>query len=56
MANIRDNLLYRLRRKGVRVQTQERTIFFFFDGEPFKIIQVKRLCREFGFCVQLEIQ
>ena len=56
MASKRDNLLYRLRKRGVRVQTRERTIFFLFDGEPFKIIQVKRLCKEFHFHVQLEIQ
>lgn len=56
MANKRDNLLYRLRKKGVRVQTRKRIIFLPFDGEPFKIIQVKRLCKEFRFHVQLEIQ
>lgn len=56
MASRRDDLLYRLRKKGVRVQTRERTIFFSFDGEPFKIIQIKRLCKEFHFHVQLEIQ
>ena len=55
MANIRDNLLYRLMRKGVRVQTQERTIYFAHDGAPFIIIQIRRLCREFHFSVQLEI-
>lgn len=55
MASKRDNLLYRLRKKGVRVQTRARAIFFSFDGEPFKIIQIKRLCREFHFVVQLEI-
>ena len=43
MANVRNNLLYRLRKKGVRVQTRERTIYFAYDGEPLKIIQVKRL-------------
>lgn len=56
MAKIRDNLLYRLRKKGVRVQTRERTIFFAFDQEPFNVTQVKRLCREYHFNVQLEIQ
>ncbi len=55
MANVRDNLLYRLRKKGVRVQTRERTIYFAHDGVPFQIVQVKRLCREFNFYVQLEI-
>ena len=40
---------------GRRVQTRERTIYFAYDGEPLKIIQVKRLCKEFHFVVQLEI-
>lgn len=53
MANVRNNLLYRLRKKGV--QTRERTIYFAYDGEPLKIIQVKRLCKDFHFVVQLEI-
>nr|DAI46042.1 MAG TPA: hypothetical protein [Caudoviricetes sp.] len=56
MANKRDNLLYRLRKKGVRVKTRERTIFFAYDEQPFDIVQVKRLCREYYFNVQLEIQ
>ena len=55
MANTRDNLLYRLRKKGVRVQTRERTIYSAHDGAPFTIIQIRRLCREFHFSVQLEI-
>ena len=56
MANKRDNLLYRLRKKGVRADTRERTIFFSVGGEPFKLIQIRRLCREFHFNVQLVIQ
>lgn len=56
MANTRDNLLYRLRKKGVRVQTKERTIYFVFDGKPFQIVRVQRLCREFNFHVQLVMQ
>ena len=56
MANKRDNLLYRLRKKGVRVQTKERTIYFVYDGKPFQIVQVQRLYREFNFHVQLVIQ
>ena len=55
MANKRDNLLYRLRKKGVRVQTRERTIHFAHDGAPFTIIQIRRLCREFHFSFQLKI-
>lgn len=56
MASKRDNLLYRLRKKGVKVQTRKRTIFFAYDGEPFTIIQIRRLCKEFYFHIQLEIQ
>ena len=56
MASKRDNLLYRLRKKGVRVETRERTIFFAYNGQPFDVVQVKRLCREYHFRVQLEIQ
>lgn len=56
MASKRDNLLYRLRKKGIRALTRERIIFLPFDGEPFDAVQVKRLCKEFRFHVQLEIQ
>lgn len=56
MASKRDNLLYRLRKKGIRALTRERIIFLPFDSESFEIIQVKRLCGEFRFHVQLEIQ
>lgn len=56
MANKRDNLLYRLRKKGVQANTRERVIFFGVGGEPFKIRQIRRLCREFHFNVQLVIQ
>lgn len=55
MASKRDNLLYRLRKKGVRVKTRERTIFFAYNGQSFDVVQVKRLCREYHFRVQLEI-
>lgn len=56
MANKRDNLLYRLRKKGVRADTRECTIFFGVGGDPFKIRQIRRLCREFHFNVQLVIE
>ena len=56
MANKRDNLLYRLRKKGVQVNTRERVIFFGMGGEPFKIKQIIRPCREFHFNVQLVIE
>jgi len=32
MANKRDNLLYRLRKKGVQANTRERVIFFGVGG------------------------
>lgn len=54
MANKRDNLLYRLRKKGVQANTRERTIFFGVGG--VEIRQIIRLCREFHFNVQLVIQ
>ena len=56
MANKRDNLLYRLRKKGVQANTRERIIFFVVGGESFEIRQIRRLCREFHFNVQLVIQ
>ena len=56
MANKRDNLLYRLRKKGVRADTRECTIFFGVGGDPFKIRQIRRLYREFHFNVQLVIE
>lgn len=51
----RSNILYRLRKKGVRCITKERVIFFAYGKNPMEIIQIARLCREFGFSVQLEI-
>lgn len=56
MANKRDNLLYRLRKKGVQANTRERVIFFGVGGEPFELTQIRRLCREVHFNVQLVIQ
>lgn len=56
MVNKRDNLLYRLRKKGVQANTRERVIFFGVGGEPYKIKQIIRLCREFHFNVQLVIE
>lgn len=56
MANKRDNLLYRLRKKGVLALTREHTIFFGMGDEPFEIRLIRRLCREFHFNVQLVIE
>ena len=49
----RANLLYRLRKKGVVCNTKRQTIFIPIEEDPFKHIQVKRLCSEFHFTVQL---
>lgn len=49
MANVRDNLLYRLRKKGVRVQTRERTIYFAHNGVPFTIVQIRRCAKSSTF-------
>lgn len=51
----RKNLLYKLRRKGVRCSTQERVIFFPYGGTPLNVVQIWRLCEEYGFKVQFEI-
>ena len=56
MANKRDNLLYRLRKKGVQANTREHIIFFGVGSSPFEIRQIRRLCREFHFNVQLVIE
>ena len=48
----RANLLYRLRKKGVACHTKQQTIFIPFEEDPFKYIQVKRLCKEFHFKIQ----
>ncbi len=46
----RKNLLYRLRKKGVKVNTRERCVYL-----PDNIAQVRRLRREYDFVVQFEI-
>lgn len=52
----RANILYRLRKKGVRCDTKEKTIYFAFNKDPYKVIQIKRLCNEYNFQVQLIIE
>lgn len=51
----RANLLYKLRRKGIEVDTKQRVIFIPYGEEPDKYIQVVRLCREFYFNIQFII-
>jgi len=52
----RANILYKLRRKGVRCNTKERTIFYPYGQDPWQVIQIVRLSREFNFYVQLTIE
>lgn len=52
----RANLLYRLRKKGVRCDTKAREIYFAYDKDPMKVIQIRRLCKEYNFNVQLTIE
>ena len=51
----RNNLLYNLRKKGVRCLTKERMIFFPYGEDPRKVSQIVRLCQEYHFHVQLEL-
>lgn len=39
----RKNLLYRLRKKGVKVDTRERCVYLPYGSEPDNIAQVRRL-------------
>lgn len=52
----RTNLLYNLRKKGVRCFTKERMIFFPYGENPYAIKQIVSLCNEYHFNVQLELQ
>ncbi len=52
----RTNLLYNLRKKGVRCLTKERMIFFPYGEDPNAVRQIVCLCNEYHFHVQLEIQ
>ena len=52
----RTNMLYKLRKKGVRCNTRERCIFIPYKEDPWEIVQVRRLCSEFNFNVQLIIE
>lgn len=38
----RKNLLYRLRKKGVKVNTRERCVYLPYGSEPDNIAQVRR--------------
>ena len=51
----RKNLLYRLRKKGVKVNTRERCVCLPYGSEPDNIAQFRRLWREDDVVVQFEI-
>jgi len=51
----RANLLYRLRRKGIKADTELRVIFIPYGASPRNHIQAVRLCQEFNFNVQFII-
>lgn len=51
------NILYRARRKGLRIITRNKTIFYDVEcPEQSEIIQVKKLTNEFNFVCQAEIK
>lgn len=52
----RNNILYRLRKKGVRCVTKERTIFIPYSKNPYDILQIRQLLLEFNFVVQVYIE
>ena len=52
---IRYNLIYRLRQKGFRIISRERTIIAEYLSQPLEVRQVRRLVKEFSFNVQFEI-
>jgi len=50
------NLLYKLRRKGIRCDAKHREIYVGYGTDAADIIQIKRLRTEFNYHIQLEIQ
>jgi hypothetical protein len=49
------DIIYRLRKKDVRVETKVRIIYFPYGQNPDDVVQVRRLRSEFNFTVQFEI-
>lgn len=48
----RANLLYSLRKKGIKCDTKRKIIFMPYLTDTLKYGQVGKLCREFHFVVQ----
>ena len=51
----RANLLYRLRQKGIRCNTRQRTIYLPYNGDLDTACQIGKLRKEYGFIIQFEI-
>jgi hypothetical protein len=54
----RANILYRLRKKGIRVHTKDRTIFYHAGdggGNPLSMLQISQLVEEYRFLIQFEL-
>ena len=58
-SKIKHNLIYRLRKKGVVINTRKRTIYYVWGSEEQKELVTQpgavRLVNEFGFVRQSEI-
>lgn len=51
----RANILYRLRKKGIRCNTDQRTIFYPYGKNPNEVLEIKQLREEFYFTVQFQL-
>lgn len=51
----RANILYRLRKKNIRCNTRDRTIFYPIGLDHKEILQIRQLLAEYNLAVQLEI-
>lgn len=51
----RANILYRLRKKGVRCDTKAKEVYYPYGENPNAVVQIRRLREEYNFSVQFEI-
>nr|DAS75204.1 MAG TPA: hypothetical protein [Caudoviricetes sp.] len=51
----RANILYRLRKKNIRCNTRDRTIFYPIGLDHKEVLQIRQLLAEFHFVVQFEM-
>lgn len=51
----RKNLLYKLRKKGVRCDTKARCIEYPYGEDPARVPQIRCLVREYNFNIQFII-